>query len=433
VKDPIKTFQLVQLVRQGTLVLCSILLARSHFSVDQIGAYEWLVYLGYLVTYFWAFGFLQGLLTASGIVDRIKRGQFIWSVFYLFLIFAFLSFLTIALCGFFLPGDYDLGRLEYLAFGMWIFLSVLSMMLPNLLYISNQTWKLHVFNGIYFVGIIGVFSLIFLKGYGIDNLLFYLNVFGGFMVIWLFRELFSFGILPFRGNDIIKSFVVFWPLCIYALVGGLALVFDGWLVHYFYGEGATFAIYKYGSREFPLSVAMAAALSNAMIPVLSLSLKEGMSGLKLRSLRQMHFLFPTSIVLLISSHWIFTAVYGSRFEEAVIIFDIMLLVICSRMLFPQAILIALKKNKVLLNVSLIELCFNIALSIALVYLIGLPGIVIATVIAYLFEKMALSQYLRKEFQIFIGEYVHLGWWFGYSLILIALFILKYTIFYPVSF
>lgn len=427
INDPIRSFQTVQILRQGTLFLASIILARSHFSLQEIGAYEWLVYLGFTFSFFWAAGFLQGLLTVQSLKDPEAKSAFIWSVFSLFLIFGVVLWIVFLVLSILKPGDYPVQSSDYLLYGGWLLLSLPAMMTPFLLYLRGRTQVLHIFNGCYFLGYIAVFTFIWWQESSLTMLLLLLLLFGSFQFIWLCVVLPQWNKDHLKWNGIVRIFKEFWPLTGYALMGGLALAFDGWLVHYLYGDGEDFAIYKYGSRELPLSLAMAAALSNAMIPLISESLNQSLKVLKMRSTRLMHLLFPVSILLLLGSNWLFDFLYGPRFTEAIIIFDIMLLLVISRLVFPQTLLVALKDNAYLFKVSIFEFVINVVGSIVLVIYFGIPGIVMASILAYGFEKLIYVIYLRRKHSVPFGRFTNVRVWGLYSLILVGVFILKYSV------
>lgn len=429
INDPIRSFQTVQILRQGTLFLASIILARSHFSLQEIGAYEWLVYLGFTFSFFWAAGFLQGLLTVQSLKEPEAKSAFIWSVFSLFLIFGLILWLVFLVMSILQPGDYPVQSGDYLLYGSWLLLSLPAMMTPFLLYIRGRTLGLHVFNVCYFFGYIAIFVFVWWQASSLTVLLVLLIIFGMFQFIWLCIILPSWKRNYLKWDGVLRVFKELWPLTGYALMGGLALAFDGWLVHYLYGDGEDFAIYKYGSRELPLSLAMAAALSNAMIPLISESLNQSLKVLKMRSTRLMHLLFPVSIALLLGSNWLFDFLYGPRFSEAILIFDIMLLLVISRLVFPQTLLVAMKDNGYLFKVSIFEFIVNVLGSIILVIYFGIPGIVMASILAYGIEKLIYVFYLNQKHGIPFGRFTNVRVWSIYSLSLVGVFILKYSIFY----
>ena len=74
------------------------------------------------------------------------------------------------------------------------------------------------------------------------------------------------------------------------------------------------------------------------------------------------------------------------------IFNVFLLVIISRLIFPQTILIAFGKTKMVLLISVLETILNIILSVIFVQYFGLIGIAFGTFLAYLFEKQPQLNY-----------------------------------------
>jgi len=57
------------------------------------------------------------------------------------------------------------------------------------------------------------------------------------------------------------------------------------------------------------------------------------------------WLFPLSGIMMIVSHRVFPVIFNVNFSGSATIFNIYLLLIVSRLLFPQIILIGLQKNK----------------------------------------------------------------------------------------
>ena len=212
------------------------------------------------------------------------------------------------------------------------------------------------------------------------------------------------------------------PLVVSAFLSGSAQYIDGFIVSSHFDE-STFAIFRYGAREFPLVLLLANAFSVAMIPRFSEKEKtvDTLQEIKNYSKKLMHVLFPLSIVLLGVTHWLFPIVFNSEFKESATIFNIYLLLIVSRLMFPQTILTGLRKTTVIATASLIEIIINVALSLWFVILWGLPGIAFATVVAYLFEKLFLAIQLKNKSNISPGSYLNISIHLTYSLILLAVF------------
>ena len=204
----------------------------------------------------------------------------------------------------------------------------------------------------------------------------------------------------------------------YALISGFPPVFDSWLVGWFYKDESSFAIFRYGARELPLAIALANALSAAMIPEVTKNKTAAFTIIKQKSLKLYHLLFPLSILLMLTSKWWFPLVFNADFEGSAEIFNVFLLVIISRLVFPQTILMALKETKIILGISILELLLNVVLSILLVQKFGLIGIAFGTVAAFWFEKIAIAIYLHFKHEISFENYTPVGWFLGYSFLLV---------------
>ena len=192
----------------------------------------------------------------------------------------------------------------------------------------------------------------------------------------------------------------------------------------FDGDEAFFAIFRYGARELPLAMALANAFSTSMLPEVATNLQFSLKIIKEKSVKLLHLLFPISIVAMLSSSFLFPLVFNESFSDSAIIFNVFLLVIISRLIFPQTILIGLGENKMVLLFSIIELGFNIALSFVFVQHWGLAGIAMGTVIAFFMEKLMMAIFLYTRFRISPGQYCHLNIFAVYSLLLLTSFLVS---------
>ena len=210
-----------------------------------------------------------------------------------------------------------------------------------------------------------------------------------------------------------------WPLIISYLIGGSADYIDGLMTTHFFGP-EVFAIFRYGAREFPLSLLLANALSTSMIPVLreSSTINHKLGDLKVHSARLMNLIFPFSIILMVGSSWIYPLLFDKRFEASASIFNIYLLLAVSRMIFPQSIALALKVNRTILLISVAEILINVIASYFLMLKWGIIGIAWGTILAYTSEKLLLVLFIKWKHQIPFGEYVPIRKWTLYSLLLI---------------
>ncbi|RYD81552.1 MAG: hypothetical protein EOP53_06070, partial [Sphingobacteriales bacterium] len=142
-----------------------------------------------------------------------------------------------------------------------------------------------------------------------------------------------------------------------------------------------------------------------------------------KSLRLMHFLFPISLFLLIFSGPLFKFLYAPAYIPAAHIFDVYVLLIISRLIFPQTVLLAIHQNQKLLWATGFEWIIKIGLNIWFLYIFGLPGIAYATVLAYLSEKLIHIYFLWMQ-NIHIQQFIPVKPWLLYSAILVVVFILK---------
>jgi len=121
------------------------------------------------------------------------------------------------------------------------------------------------------------------------------------------------------------------------------------------------------------------------------------------------------------SHWAFPVIFNVSFSGSATIFNIYLLLIVSRLVFPQTILIGLQKNKAIMWASLLEIILNVALSVLFMQFLGLPGVAYGTVCAYVFEKLILMVFVKKIYGFGVSAYLNVKQHLLYSLLLAVIF------------
>ena len=137
----------------------------------------------------------------------------------------------------------------------------------------------------------------------------------------------------------------------------------------------------------------------------------------------MNFLFPISIVVMMFSRWFYPLIFNEEFIRSADVFMVYLLLIIPRLVFPQTLLIGLKKTKILLTASVIEIILNVLLSIYLVQYYGTVGVALATVIVYMVEKGFLIGYNYYKLKIRPNLYIPVKTFLVYSVIIIVMFVL----------
>ena len=104
-------------------------------------------------------------------------------------------------------------------------------------------------------------------------------------------------------------------------------------------------------------------------------------------------------------------------------FNIYLLLLIPRLIFPQSVLIAGGQTRVQLYISIAEFVVNITSSLLLMQVMGLAGIAFGTVIAFVLEKLCMVFYLQHQ-GIQPGSYIPLNWLMLYSFLLLSVFLMS---------
>ncbi|MEM9931439.1 MAG: polysaccharide biosynthesis C-terminal domain-containing protein, partial [Bacteroidota bacterium] len=229
---------------------------------------------------------------------------------------------------------------------------------------------------------------------------------------------------PFNPSTIRPWLSASWPLMLYASVGALVTAFDPWFVNYWYaGDEAIFATFRYGARELPL---LAAFINGAMVVVIPLLTEDPSAGLDLlkKSARRLyHWIFGGAILLMLTAGWWWTLVFTDLFAESLPLFRAYLFVVVSRLLFPVPVLTAYGHTRLLMFFGLLELVINVVLSVLLAPYFGLLGIIWATVIAYLIDKLCLITYLKYRTGISWLRYTDWRWFGAYLGVMVTVYFL----------
>jgi O-antigen/teichoic acid export membrane protein len=419
--DGAVSLQIMLLLRQLSLISVSVLLSKC-FSINEIGEIESLQFLLTTFSVFWVNGLLQWFLPAYQNTLQQERNAFLQRVFFIFLL------LSALLCSSIYFGEvfiFDFFLKKSAPSSTPIFLIYALLFLPTYLleyvfFVRNKFNKILIFS---------ILSFIIQNGAILFAWYFELGT-NGIFLIWGVLATLRFIVLTFEINlEKYGKFAILsgaLPLIAYSFFAQWAVTFDGWLVNWYYaGDVSKFAIFRYGAREFPIVLALATGLSAAMSSSIASNFENGINELKIKSLRLFHWLFPLSILLLLSSNIWFPLVFSKAFSESVVVFDIFLLLIISRLLFPQSIAIAKGEQKILLPIAVVELLINVIASTILVQYYGLAGIAFGTWIASLSEKLLIAAWLYHKFRITITSYTALIIYILYSTILMTCFILKY--------
>jgi O-antigen/teichoic acid export membrane protein len=227
--------------------------------------------------------------------------------------------------------------------------------------------------------------------------------------------------IPFIQNNL----YVGYPIIFSALLSGSTQYLDGLVATIAFNK-ENFAIFRYGCKELPFVVMMASGLHNALIPRFSVKkdIPQILEEIKKKSRRLMHVLFPLSILIMISSKWLYgNVLFNNNFYRSADVFMVYQLMIISRLVFPQTILIGMKKTKALMRASVIEFILNVPTSFFFVQYYGVVGIALGSGLIHILEKFILIGYVYKRLKINPQSYISIGWYVFYSISIGIVFVL----------
>ncbi len=413
--------QLFQIMRQGSVILVGVLLAKSILSQGTIGQYEMLLFLGYTLTFFWINSLLQGLLPLYPELNSEDRKVLFFNSYLLFTGLSTLLLLVLFwgdnFWPYYLVGEPSLPHFHLFAIYLWLNLPTY---LVEYFYLLQKkplgivSFGLFAFGGHLLVVLLPVFL-----GYGLRWSFYGLIALALAKHLWTLIFLSQSARVAWQPKLWKNHLTITFPLMLFTILSGLTTIFDNWLVGWFYEEEAAFAIFRFGAKELPLVTALAGAFSASLIPEIATDLPQALQMIRQKSLKLFHLLFPISALLLLTSYWWFPLVFNESFAESAKVFNLYLLVLISRMVFTHTILIGLKRTDIVLYISVMEVSLNIVLSLWFVRIWGMEGIALATVIAFSLEKIATMLYLYFRRGIAPRQYLNSSYLLGYSLLLLG--------------
>ena len=392
----------------------SIVVARV-LPVSEVGVFEMLLLTGYLVSFFWSDALVRGFLAKYGPEgDQKHASSFLWIhfltgvVIVMFLVLGSRLFLPLLTGQSSLEGLLPFAIYQIMVMGVWVapFTGIFTLR-------QLQWLSIYVLTG---PATACLLAMTF--GINLQAMVTGLSVYALLGWVWVASKTFHWRFTDL--TDLLQGlWKVSWPLMLYAISTGLARSFDSWLVARQFDE-ATFAVFRYGAREFPIVVAMAGGLSTMMIP--KLVERYATVELRERSTRLMHICYPMVAFLMILSTPLFVFFFGAEYREGGMIFNIYLLLTLTQLVFPQSVITARKDTLLLWYVSLAELVVNVVASLVLLSYFGLTGVAMGTVVAFVFEKCLLFLLVQKKYAITPAELFNPKVWSGYAMLLIICFI-----------
>lgn len=414
----IKAIQIFQLFRFGAVFITGVILAKKGFSTAAISEYETFIFITYAVTFFWLSAITNSFLSQFPKESETGKKELLFNSAILLVIFSVLA--AMFLLGSQLSNTTPLPHL--LLIGLFLLFNVPSYLNEYILLVSDKHKQLSVYGFISFLVHVGIIFSALLVNNQIEAVIYALVAIAILKFLYLLFLLFNNANFKFNLLQQKQLYNTSLPLAISYLLSGSSEVIDSFLVKKFYSE-SDFTIYRYGARELPIVLLMANAFSSAAIPKFATNIEEGLSLIKENSLKLLNTFFPITILLMFSSKYLFRYVFDFNFTASATIFNIYLLLIISRLLFPQTILNGLGKNRFLVVSALTETILNITLSLFLMQFYGTAGIAMATVIAHLADKLLLIVYCKFQLKIEPTQYIEVSQYIFYSGLLLIIFYL----------
>lgn len=423
----ISSLQLFQLIRYGTFLLIGIGFAKLQLPLSQIGSFETFILISGLVSFFWVSGLINTLLSLYPKKNEQEKSELLFSVFISLLLFSLLagSLLLIFsenLLAFLDKAENGINRLVF----FYLILNCPSFLIEYILFLNEKKKELVYYALLSsFITLAAVLLPAFF-GYGISYSVWGLIVVAAVKFMLLLFLISRYGSFTFNGGMVLSTLRIATPLLLSIFVSGSAEYIDGMIVKAKFDD-VSFAVYRYGAKELPLLLIIANTFSMAMIPSIANNLNEGLAELKRKSTQLMHVFFPLTIALMLCSGYIYKYAFSESFIYSALIFNIYLLLVIPRLVFPQTILTGMQHTKFLLLSSVLEISLNVSLSIWLAGKIGLPGIALGTLIAFCFDKIFLVSVNFCVYKIKPSAYLNGGVFCMYSIATCIAFPLSYLL------
>lgn len=424
------SFLFFQLFRAGTLFLIAFIITKNNpftnklcLKVSEIGVYEQFYLLAGFVCVFWLQGLLQGLLTIfnNNYLNKNEKQSSFFNVFLLFSFFglvaaAILIILKQPIAKFLLEKNAtEIPYFKLLIF--YIIFSCPANLVEHFYFLKNKAIENIIYTIITFsLQLFFIILPIWFKndlGYGLYGLIF-VNI---IRFIWAFILTIRFSIIKFSFSFIRKFLSLSAPLIFCFLISGLSTYLIGFLIIHKFGE-ANYAIFKYG-KEFPVFPILINAYASSILLSFSVNndLKLTLSNLKSGILKLMHLIFPLSVILVLSSKYLYPILYNNSFDKSYIFFNLYFFLLPCKFIFSRTILLGFQKTRILFWSSFCKMVITIILSLIFIRFFDIIGILFAIIIADVVENIILMVFLKQTTKIKLNDYINIKWLLFYSIIL----------------
>lgn len=416
----VRALQFLQLFRFVALLLIGIVLSKTGIGISQIGTYETFLLISGASCFFWTGGMLQTMLSLKQ-ENSTRKSEAYFNIFLIFMVLAVITALGVFLlqsqiaCFVGFSG----GRIPYLKILLaYIVLSCPANLVEYIYLIENRPCRIAVYGAIVFtLQILAVtIPVIYTDdlGYGLYGLLLVTAI----KFAWLVIAVLRFSRLKISGKYIGIFLRLSAPFVLSVLiVKGIQYV-DSLLVAYKFDEG-TYAMFRYGAKEFPLILLPAVALSEAFSARIANSrdIGEVVENLRRENKHIMHICIPVAMVAIITSKFLYPLVFNEDFYESAFIFNIYCFAAIFRFIVPESILVGKRQSRPILAAASINILVNIVLGLVLMNFIGIAGIAIAFLVGNIVEKVVLVSVVKSLYGIRPSQYLDTKIFMYYTILL----------------
>ncbi len=422
--DTTRAYQSLQALRLGSSILLSIVLVKLSFTKNEIGDFEWFLFLTNAVSFFWSMGLLNAFKSYFPAQNGEDQSSLITTLGIVFLSFGLVASFGISYSGY---GKELIFQDNFIYFSIFLILGITASISEHILIVKEKSQDLFYYGFLSYAGYFVGLSIVAFMLHSISALFMFLAFWAGIRFLYTVFLIHRYGSWTVDLGSAGKFIIYASPLIVHVLLGGGMEYIDGYLVDAYYTR-EEFTVFRYGARELPINTIFITAMVATMMPLAVNNLKLTLAEIKTRLNGLMHWLFPISIILMLTSPLIFRTIYDDGYIESAFVFNIYLLILCSRIVLPQVILYARQKNSILMWVGLVELIINILLSLYLIEDYGILGIASATVVAYVVQKILLVFYCQIRLGIRLSFYLDIKLHTIYSLLLYVVFAIAYNLY-----
>ena len=381
-------------------------MVKAGWPKEKVAIYELLFFAAHLLSFAWSTGVNNALLAYYPTLNEGRKKILLFNAGLLLMILsilvAFVFWIFHESILHLLTDHQELPYTDWIT--LYLICSPATVLIQAIYLLRSESNKItHYTHAIFILQLGLIITAIFVFG-TVEALVVCIAIWSLIKLIWLLMILIRYSQFKFD-STLFRAFGWFAiPLILqFVLSNGMEYV-DGIIVNQYF-SASDFPVFRYGSRELPITVILVVSLSSAMIPLAVKRLDSTLQELKSRTKKLMHVVFPLSIALMLTSPFIYTYVYSSDYIASAQLFNIYLLILITRILLPQVVMYARQRNGALFVMTFIELIINVSLSIWWAQSYGLAGIAYATVVANICHTLMMIVYNKVSLKVFPTSYI----------------------------